>query len=374
MASRVLGPDYDAEVFEIHHNKKVDAPSGTALMLGKAVAKARGESFDDGAVFARHGNTGERKGGTVGFASLRGGDIVGDHTVYFAGTGERIEITHRSTSRATYAQGAMRAARFVATAEAGPLRHGRRAGPSLDEGFRSHFCYNLRPMEKRDEPPGICALPFFAPSVFAVPLTGAVSVTEDPRRPGTCRRECFSWARHWIRRANHRRGGLQHRDDGLPGDPHRSLVRGPDRHAHLSAHRQHRRQPRGRRVARRAMPPASSSATFRSSLPTGATRKTSPHTCAATSSWRSPTSTRAASRASCARKGAQNGCIQSGAIDEKAALAAAKAAPSMAGQDLAKVVSIDKSYRLERQPLGARDWVQARWRRRNTTWSPTTTA
>ena len=118
-AARVLGPDYDAEVFEIHHNKKVDAPSGTALMLGKAVAKARGESFDEGAVFARHGTTGERKIGTVGFAALRGGDIVGDHTVYFAGTGERIEITHRSTSRATYAQGAVRAARFIATMKPG---------------------------------------------------------------------------------------------------------------------------------------------------------------------------------------------------------------------------------------------------------------
>jgi 4-hydroxy-tetrahydrodipicolinate reductase len=119
MASRVLGPDYDAEVFEIHHNKKVDAPSGTALMLGKVAAAARGERFDEGAVFARHGNTGERKHGTVGFASLRGGDIVGDHTVFFAGPGERIEITHRSTSRQTYAQGAMRAARFVATAKPG---------------------------------------------------------------------------------------------------------------------------------------------------------------------------------------------------------------------------------------------------------------
>ena len=98
----------------MHHNKKIDAPSGTALMLGRTVAKARGESFDDEAVFARHGNTGERKPGTVGFASLRGGDVVGDHTVYFAGTGERIEITHRSNSRATYAQGATRAARFIA--------------------------------------------------------------------------------------------------------------------------------------------------------------------------------------------------------------------------------------------------------------------
>ena len=119
MASRVLGPEYDAEVFEIHHNKKVDAPSGTALLLGKAVAKARGESLEQDAVFARHGNTGERKAGAIGFASLRAGDVVGDHTVYFAGTGERIEITHRSSSRATYAQGAMRAARFVVAQKPG---------------------------------------------------------------------------------------------------------------------------------------------------------------------------------------------------------------------------------------------------------------
>jgi len=114
LASRTLGPDYDAEVFEIHHNKKVDAPSGTALMLGTVAAKARGGSIDKDAVHARHGNTGERRSGSVGFSVARGGDVVGDHTVYFAGTGERIEITHRSSSRATYAQGAMRAAKFAA--------------------------------------------------------------------------------------------------------------------------------------------------------------------------------------------------------------------------------------------------------------------
>jgi len=119
MASRVLGPEYDAEVFEIHHNKKVDAPSGTALMLGRAVARARGANLDESAVFARHGDTGERKAGTIGFAALRGGDVVGDHTVFFAGSGERIEITHRSNSRVTYAQGAMRAARFIAAAKPG---------------------------------------------------------------------------------------------------------------------------------------------------------------------------------------------------------------------------------------------------------------
>jgi len=91
----------------------VDAPSGTALKLGEVAAKARDASLDRDGVFGRHGVTGERKAGTIGFSVARGGDVVGDHTVYFAGPGERIEVTHRSSSRATYAQGAMRAAKFV---------------------------------------------------------------------------------------------------------------------------------------------------------------------------------------------------------------------------------------------------------------------
>ena len=114
MAARALGPDFDVEVFEMHHRKKVDAPSGTALKLGEVAAKARGATLDRDGVFGRHGVTGERKPGSIGFSVARGGDIVGDHTVYFAGPGERIEVTHRSSSRATYAQGAMRAAKFVA--------------------------------------------------------------------------------------------------------------------------------------------------------------------------------------------------------------------------------------------------------------------
>ena len=113
-AARALGPEYDVEVFEIHHKLKVDAPSGTALKLGEVAARARGTSLEKDAVHGRHGVTGERKGGTIGFSVARGGDVVGDHTVFFAGPGERIEITHRSSSRATYAQGAMRAARFLA--------------------------------------------------------------------------------------------------------------------------------------------------------------------------------------------------------------------------------------------------------------------
>ncbi len=113
MAARALGPDYDAEVFEIHHKMKVDAPSGTALMLGEVAAKARGGAIAKDGVYARHGVTGERKAGTVGFSVARGGDVVGDHTVFFVGPGERLELTHRSSSRATYAQGAMRAAKFL---------------------------------------------------------------------------------------------------------------------------------------------------------------------------------------------------------------------------------------------------------------------
>lgn len=119
LASKALGADYDVEVFEMHHKLKVDAPSGTALKLGEVAAVARGTSLEKDGVFARHGVTGERKAGTIGFSVARGGDIIGDHTVYFAGAGERIEITHRSQSRATYAQGALRAAAWLAGKPAG---------------------------------------------------------------------------------------------------------------------------------------------------------------------------------------------------------------------------------------------------------------
>jgi len=115
MAARALGPEYDVEVFEMHHRMKVDAPSGTALLLGEAVAAARGTTIAQSGAFARHGATGERQAGTIGFSVARGGDVVGDHTVYFAGPGERIEITHRSASRSNYAQGALRAAKFLAS-------------------------------------------------------------------------------------------------------------------------------------------------------------------------------------------------------------------------------------------------------------------
>ncbi len=114
MAARALSHGYDIEVVEAHHRHKVDAPSGTALQMGEVLAHALGRDLKDCAVYAREGQTGERDPSSIGFATIRGGDIVGDHTVLFAGTGERIEISHRSSSRATYAQGALRAARFVA--------------------------------------------------------------------------------------------------------------------------------------------------------------------------------------------------------------------------------------------------------------------
>ncbi|ARP91598.1 4-hydroxy-tetrahydrodipicolinate reductase [Bordetella genomosp. 9] len=113
VAARILNSGYDVEVFEAHHRNKVDAPSGTALKMGETVAEAWGVKLPDVATWARHGDTGVREPGTIGFSVVRGGDIVGDHTVFFCGTGERIEITHRSSSRATYAQGSLRAAAFL---------------------------------------------------------------------------------------------------------------------------------------------------------------------------------------------------------------------------------------------------------------------
>ncbi len=103
-------PDYDAEILEMHHNKKVDAPSGTALMLGRAAAEGRGTPFDENAVLSRQGQTGARQSGQIGFASLRGGNVIGEHTVLFIGETERIEITHRATDRGMFAAGAVRAA------------------------------------------------------------------------------------------------------------------------------------------------------------------------------------------------------------------------------------------------------------------------
>jgi len=119
LAAKILGEGYDVEIIEAHHRHKVDAPSGTALRMGEVIAAALGRDLAQDAVYAREGVTGERKASTIGFATVRGGDIVGDHTALFAGVGERVEITHKAASRATFALGALRAARFLAGKKAG---------------------------------------------------------------------------------------------------------------------------------------------------------------------------------------------------------------------------------------------------------------
>lgn len=113
LAAQVLDEGYDIEIIEAHHRHKVDAPSGTALGLGQAVARATGRNLAQCAVYGREGVSGERDPKTIGFATVRGGDIVGDHTLLFAGTGERVELTHKAGSRATFATGALRAAKWL---------------------------------------------------------------------------------------------------------------------------------------------------------------------------------------------------------------------------------------------------------------------
>lgn len=118
-AAKVLNDGYDIEIVEMHHRHKVDAPSGTALRLGEAAAQGIGQALKDCAIYAREGVTGERESGKIGFATLRGGDVVGDHTVVLAGIGERVELTHKASSRATFALGALRAAKFLNDKNAG---------------------------------------------------------------------------------------------------------------------------------------------------------------------------------------------------------------------------------------------------------------
>ena len=119
MAAKALPSGYDIEIIETHHRHKVDAPSGTALKMGEVIANAQGRELKGSAVFAREGITGARNPLAIGFSAIRGGDIVGDHTVMFAGIGERIEITHKSSSRQSYAEGALRAVRFLSTHPSG---------------------------------------------------------------------------------------------------------------------------------------------------------------------------------------------------------------------------------------------------------------
>ena len=119
MAARVMGDDVDIEVYEAHHRHKVDAPSGTALSMGQVVADALGRDLDKVAVYGREGQTGARERDTIGFATVRAGDIVGDHTVMFCAEGERVEITHKASSRMSFARGAVRAASWLKTQAAG---------------------------------------------------------------------------------------------------------------------------------------------------------------------------------------------------------------------------------------------------------------
>jgi len=119
IAARVLGDDVDIEIIEAHHRHKIDAPSGTALSMGEIVAKALGRDLESCAVYGREGRTGERDRKTIGFETIRAGDIVGDHTVLFAAEGERVEITHKASNRATFAQGALRASKWLSTKRIG---------------------------------------------------------------------------------------------------------------------------------------------------------------------------------------------------------------------------------------------------------------
>lgn len=118
-AASILNQGYDIEIVEAHHRLKIDAPSGTALRMGEVVAGALGRDLAECAVYGREGVTGERDPSTIGFATVRGGDIVGDHTVMFCGLGERVEVTHKASSRMPYALGSMRAARFIAGRKSG---------------------------------------------------------------------------------------------------------------------------------------------------------------------------------------------------------------------------------------------------------------
>ena len=119
MAAKAFGNDADVEVIEAHHKHKIDAPSGTAYMMAEAVAEARGQNLKDVAVYGREGQTGERKAGSIGIHAIRGGEIIGDHTVMFIADGEVVEITHRARARMTFAAGAVRAATWVIKQEVG---------------------------------------------------------------------------------------------------------------------------------------------------------------------------------------------------------------------------------------------------------------
>ena len=119
IAAKALGSDFDAEILESHHSKKVDSPSGTALKMGNLIAEVTNRNLDENGIFSRHGNTGKRDPKSIGFATIRGGDVVGDHTAFFVGMGESVEISHKSRDRSTFARGAIRAAKYIANKSSG---------------------------------------------------------------------------------------------------------------------------------------------------------------------------------------------------------------------------------------------------------------
>ena len=139
-AARVLGDEVDVEIVEAHHRHKADAPSGTALRMGEVVARVLQRVFKEHGVYGRHGISGERARQTIGFSSIRAGDIVGDHTILFAGGGERVEITHRAESRMPFASGALRAARWLADRKQGLYGHAGCAGIALTGYSRREPC------------------------------------------------------------------------------------------------------------------------------------------------------------------------------------------------------------------------------------------
>ena len=128
IAARVLGDEVDVEIVEAHHRHKVDAPSGTALRMGEVVAAALGRDLAEVAVYGREGHTGARERRTIGFETIRAGDMVGEHSVWFAAEGERVEIVHKASSRMTFARGAVRAAAWMAGPGTRALRHAGRVG------------------------------------------------------------------------------------------------------------------------------------------------------------------------------------------------------------------------------------------------------
>jgi hypothetical protein len=186
-AARQLGPAYDIEIVEMHHRHKVDAPSGTALVSGRPRRGVPAACSRSARVKAREGVTGPRKEGTIGFAALRGGDVVGEHTVIFAGAGERVELSHKATSRQNFAAGALRAAHYVAARRAartaGASRHARRVGDEVKMAAPSVRSHGLRALVSgAGSGLGLAIARGLARAGATSCSTGATSRSSPPRR------------------------------------------------------------------------------------------------------------------------------------------------------------------------------------------------